>query len=563
MSTSPAWDELVTAATVGTSSRALPTDGFHPLVAPWVAGLSEHGADPAVAVLDLVALEAVTVGGGSSRSGAIPVGVAPTETRPEMSVALAVLLLRSTQTDLQLGHALLEEVARAGLVVPVSHLTAFLGLAGDWDTSGAMPHLVGSRGRWLIDLDHDWERVLAPAVPQVDDPFAESETWQTGSPAKRLAVLAAGRKLDPSRARQLLDQGWGDQAMKGQGWDKESGAERASLLAALGEGLAPGDGAFLERALDDRRADVRATARSLLVRLADRRSTPAADAEHTAFARRMTERARPLVRLASPGMLRQASLRVDAPQSLDASAARDGILEDPPAHPPGPAHPPSPPHLPAPSPRGRRAWWLEQVLTATPLAFWGRELGRSPADLWRLPVSGDYEPEWRRGIRAAAIAQRDTGWAEVILAGPDGVVDSELGALLSGPQRSVWAARVVGAGRPDATGRLQLPLEVLLTVPGPWATEVDQAVRALLTRCLSTPYAYSATELFRLAALRLPVRSAAPETPDARRGSAEVWADGVARGLAADDPWRRPASDLAAALDLRARVHDKLTRSLP
>ena len=74
------------------------------------------------------------------------------------------------------------------------------------------------------------------------------------------------------------------------GWSRETAEERAQLLAALSHGLSRADEEFLEAALDDRAAGVRAAARDLLARLPE-----------SAFLRRAAARAAGLLRLKSGG----------------------------------------------------------------------------------------------------------------------------------------------------------------------------------------------------------------------------------------------------------------------
>jgi len=93
---------------------------------------------------------------------------------------------------------------------------------------------------------------------------------------------------------------------------------------------------IVDGALDDRHKQVREAALELLGRLPD-----------SGYARRMVARARECVDLSGTGRI-----GVTPPQECDRSMRRDGITTRPPTG------------------TGERAWWLEEVLTRTPLSTW-------------------------------------------------------------------------------------------------------------------------------------------------------------------------------------------------
>ena len=179
---SVAWDELVTAATVGTGTRALPQTGFHPTTV--TARVDETDADDAARLLELAAMETAANAVTVRAAPAAPVDPAPAESRPAMTDRLADLLLLAVRTDRDVAADLFDTVASAGLVVPPAALPAFLELGRDVRVGPVLGDLVGERGRWLVGLDDDWPAFLPPGT--------------------RLAEIAALRRVDPAAAREQV-----------------------------------------------------------------------------------------------------------------------------------------------------------------------------------------------------------------------------------------------------------------------------------------------------------------------------------------------------------------------
>lgn len=503
--TSVAWDELVTAATVGTATRALPHRGFHPTTV--TSRVDETDADDAARLLELAAMETAANAVTVQATAATPVSPAPPESRPVMTDRLADLLLLAVRTDRDVAADLFDTVASAGLVVPPAALPAFLELGRDARIGPVMGGLVGERGRWLAELDEEWPAFLPPG--------------------SRVAEIAALRRVDTAVAREQVAASWlGDSA-----------DDRVLLLDALAEGLGLDDVPFLESALSDRSAAVSARAATLLARLCGRLPID----EQPPFGRRAVERARPVVRLVRQGLLRSAALEVVAPEALDENARRDGIAE----HTGG-------------LQRGQRAWWLEQIIHRAPLSLWENEFRRSPTDLAALPVTGDFARELRTGWQRAAVAQQNVAWARALL-GVVGPVGAPLLSVLPASEQVAYARRVLD--RVDAGDSLVLPL--LAAVDGPWPAELATGVVGYVERLLATGLVRQSTGLLPLVARRLPVRTPFTVETIQARATAEDWADQQARSAGFDHPWRRVLTALSATLSVRARVDDELRRSTP
>lgn len=337
----PDWAGLLGTAMVGTGRRALP---------PGVLGGLDGGAvvtgSPEAAVL-----AAAAVLGAYRRAGWTPppwTGRAPepaaADPRPVCSPAagqvLELLLDRSIRVEggnEPLIAYWLHACARAGQRPPAGSVVALLSLA---TTATALRQEVrtvtGPRGEWLARRNPRWSWAAPVDLADADRRFA------TTTGAERLTVLAAVRAADPAAGRALVEQTWA----------AEPAPSRAGLVDALGTGLSDADEPFLEAALDDRSAGVRAAAAALLDRLpASRRA------------------ARMAARVAGTGL----------PDAPDAAARRDGITDQ------------------REHGLGRQASWLVQLLGAAPL-------GPVPADLADAPAERLFG--WTR----AALRQRNEEW---------------------------------------------------------------------------------------------------------------------------------------------------------
>ncbi|HEU4331689.1 MAG TPA: DUF5691 domain-containing protein [Lapillicoccus sp.] len=498
-----AWDELVSAATVGTGTRPLPETGFHPTTV--MSGLAE---DAATRLLDLAAMETAAVAVTVEPGPATPVASAPAEVRPVMSAVLAALLLQAVRQDRELAAELFDQVAASGLVLPAADVPVFLGLGQDVRFGTALTAVVGRRGRWLVELDPEWHGLL-PLVP----------------PGDHLAVL---RVTDPGAARDLLASEWA-----------AAGADdRVGLLMALEESLDLDDVPFLESALGDRRAAVSTRASLLLERLC---ANQPLDAQPD-IGRRMIARARPLVRLVRSGLMRPPTLEVVAPGSLDDEARRDGITDND-----------------GGTRRGPRAAWLDQILRRTPLSLWENEFRRSPNEIVALPVTGDFEHELHQAWRSAAVGQRNVAWARGFLRLPDARVDWALAGVLPRDERVAYVRHVLGSVTPGDGAVLPL----LTAVEGTWPADLATSVIGYLERLTRTAPGRDTPLLLRLVARRLPVRERVlVETIEARM-TTEDWAEQQARTVSFDHPWRHALTTLSATLTVRARVDDELRRSTP
>jgi uncharacterized protein DUF5691 len=396
------WDELVAAALVGSERRPVqpqPPPGAPPELA---AALEDRGEDGL-----LGAAAAWTV---ARRAGAVPgpprqVEPAPSDPRPlcppDAGARLAWLL---DSDDDRLLDEWLRLAAARGLRPPPELVPALLDAAVDEpERQRRAVEAAGPLGAWLATRPS--AAVRWPFLPGAAEP---EEVWEHGGPAARELVLRRLRLSDPAAGRELLA---GTLAT-------ETAEDRARLVSALATGLSDADAPLLERALDDRRQEVRRAAAELLARLPRSR-----------FGARMAQRAAGLL------ACRAERVGVALPGEPDAAMRRDGI--------PG---------------RARRSDVLAHILARTPLVTWTERFGRSPQAIVSLPVDDDFAELVHGALAHAALAQRDVPWARALWRRRP-----ELLAVLGQEERERLAAGLAPEG-------------VVAAVPAPWGAELSRAV---------------------------------------------------------------------------------------
>ena len=439
-----AWQDLVTAALMGTERASVPATVVPglPLAAdaPDIPFPNNPGNpvpegrapdDPAVLLLDRAALLTVARRGGRLADRVAPPPVPEPDQAPEVSPAAGrrlARILRGEYADL-LTEWLTAAVTR-GRRAPACLLPELLDRArrvtpADPELRRLAAEAGGSRARWLAALNPDWTFVTAHAL-------ADEDAWRLGSAAQRRGYLTALRARDPGAARELIAGSWA-----AAGPD-----ERVMFVTVLAAGLSPADERLLEIALDHGNVRARKLAADLLAALPG-----------SALAQRMAVRARGYLILHQGS--RGTRLVAVPPAECDAAMRRDGIPSGVSAR---------STHL-----AGQAGLMLE-VLARTPLRTWTVEFGRPPEQILAL-LSGGWAPVLFDGWALAAIAQRDQEWIAALinraLAGGRPGLLSAVGTLGQLARRADPALGAPGA-RPE---------------PPPGASPVaEDAVRALRFR---------------------------------------------------------------------------------
>lgn len=315
--------------------------------------------------------------------------VAP-ESREVASALWSQLLSQAVALGPQrLQHQVLFALDAAGLRAPPALLPGLLHV-GRQSVSLRL-HLLpvlGERGRWLAQHNPEWAYACG-AQEQADS----STHWAHGSLEQRCAVLRTERECTPAAARERLQTDWGNLAAK----------DRAALIATLQVGLCADDEAFLTAQLKDRAQDVRRTAADLLAALPS-----------SAYSQRMVARMLPLVQSepAERGLVGRLLGRVlpapelrwtvQAPSAAEADWKTDQLE----------------PERPKYESLGERAWWLFQLASRTPLAWWTQHTGLDPAGVLALAKASDWNDALLRGWHHAMLWQPDPAWAQALLDSP-------------------------------------------------------------------------------------------------------------------------------------------------
>ncbi|MEV8568428.1 DUF5691 domain-containing protein [Streptomyces sp. NPDC051322] len=517
MTSTATWEELVTAALLGTDRRPSP------------AG--------APALLDLAAVHTVRRRAGlrPAPAAARPVP-APPDPRPEPPAParhrLAQLLAdragtsnsggrRGAAPDLtELLPAWLTAAAHFGYRAPASLIDALLDAArARTDLRPQALAFVGPRGLWLARLNPEWKYALrgtsgAAVLPSPDDAGAVRRLWEEGLFAERVALLAAVRADAPAAGLELL----------GTTWTTERAEDRLMFLDSLRTGLTAADEPFLEQALSDRSRNVRSTAAELLSAL-----------PRSALAGRMASRAVTCVSLDRTDD--HARIAVEAPHECDAAMQRDGVVPVPPAG------------------RGERSWWLGQLVEAAPLTVWPGVLGgRTPQQIVGLMVTDGWDEELHAAWCRAAVRQGDAEWSRALLAGPGTASPAERAKLLATLPDGERADRVAGF---IAGHGLSEAFQLLSVCAVPWAEPLGRAVvEALEIARDAGSYPWSFSGVMGLAercldpaeARRLEALTAIPaELEGASPGAGGYWSEAFQR--------------LVATLRLRAAMWAELART--
>ncbi|MEW2046324.1 DUF5691 domain-containing protein [Streptomyces sp. NPDC005476] len=509
----PAWEDLVTAALLGTDRRTPP-------------GAAPGRSAPA-ALLDAAAAETVRRRAGLRPGPAAPLlEPAPEDPRPKLPVVaarrLAFLLAdrpdtgtggrRGTAPDLmELLPQWLTAVNTRGFAAPAESLPALLDAArGRTDLRAAALEFAGPRALWLARLNPDWRFALratpggVASLPGPDERRRVETLWQEGLFAERVALLAAIRFRAPDAARELL----------AATWSTERAEDRLMFLDSLRTGLSARDEPFLEQALADRSRNVRAMAAELLSALPG-----------SALAARMAVRAGTCV--AVDHTADTPTLVVEAPHECDAAMERDGVSAK------------------APPGRGERSWWFGQLVEAAPLAAWQARLGgRTPQEIVALPVADDWLSELHAAWCRAAVRQRDADWSRALLGAPSspgaggpGAVSLAERAKLLGTlpvtERADWVAGFIAAhGLSEA-------FQLLGVCAVPWAGPLGRSVVDALNIARDAgSYPWSFSGVMGLAercldpaeATRLDALLAVPdEAENASPGAGGYWAEAFQR----------------------------------
>lgn len=546
------WDALVSAALLGAARRPVDPSSLPGAVGEVGARLPE--SDPATRLLDAAALLTVArraglrpetrpAPPGTATVDTAPHDRAPVDTAPLVSRAAAARLddlLSGARDDADaLLVQWLDAAARQCLRVPPDRLPALLDWAARRTHRTLVLPVLGERGRWLAAHRDRWARTLdradaaAPIATHASSTGASSvdvpsaEAWSHGTPLERQRWFGELRRADPAAART---------ALLALDWNRQDGDSRLAFVEALSWGLAEPDEEILDRALADRRKDVRSAAADRLSRVPGGRFQVQAAARALACVR-VEHPPRPSLMARRPGP----RIVVTLPDAGDPAPWPAGTLEPPRG-------------------TGDRAWLLRHLVETTPLQLWTQSTGLSPEALLALPVADDLSDVLHLGWARAAVREADVTWARLLAPSTAGDLHVDLLRLLPPAERVALVVSTLTSDTAGHPGNQQIDTAAALAAAGrrhahvvsalgsvtaPWpAPIVDAVVRWLTT---SPAPAHERAAVARHASTDLPADT-----------GTESRLRAAASGLPPDDPRRRTILTLADTLLYRRQMIEEL-----
>jgi hypothetical protein len=370
------WSTAVNSALLGTDRAPLTPPPLGGALGAAFGALVRPESDAASNLLRVAAAAGAyqRCGRTPGRTQEVPPSQSPPDDRPTCTPAAAALLRRILQGEHEsLLRTWLALATRHDVRAPADSLPAMLDRASKDPKLRALVRATGgTRATWLAALNEDWAFAISG-----DSPDALATIWETGAGMARIEALQRLRQIDPERARTLLEASWA----------QEDPNNRVFFLAVLAFRLSPTDEPFLERALDDRRKEVRQQAAGLLVRLPS-----------SALAARMLDRARQVVTLGTSAILQRPRIDVTPPDEADDSMVRDGINPKPTAG----------------TGIGEKAWMLAQIIGAVPPSTWTAASSIEPARLIRAAEDHEWREALVAGWLTATERFHDTTWARAL-----------------------------------------------------------------------------------------------------------------------------------------------------
>lgn len=332
----------------------------------------------------------------------------------------------------------LDACARAGQRIPDDLLPQLLGIAvSSRSLRRELTLVLGRRGQWLAAQHPRWaplaespettlpdvtEATLGTILDAILDDVPEDFPW--GPPHEQAAILHRLRSIHPVYAEEALTQLW----------DAAKAKDRETYLQTLQKTIGPADEPFLEAALDDRSAAVRALAAATLDRLATSRR-----------GERLKERLRPLVTVRETPP--DSTVHVDLPPETDAAGIRDGLVP------------------PAASDSYVRLN-LQVIVRGCPLETWHELTGMPPEQL--LPRL-QADPVVLEGIIQATVQRRAHDWVPALLTARP--LDQRLLPLLDPAEREQAVLNTLDDVADDI-----LFAALSYGLPGPWSAPFSHAV---------------------------------------------------------------------------------------
>lgn len=301
-----------------------------------------------------------------------PAPVGGKELRSPKLIPLLVHVIQNNSQELLLEF--LQTLEQYQLTLPAEVLPMALSITDPKLRKSLMP-VLGERGRWLSSFNPRWAWVGEGIASVTDqDRTALRRAWDEGKKTQRALALSVIRQADSAEGRRWLEGTL----------PQEKADARAELVEQLQQGLSVDDEPLLEKLLDDRSEQVKQVAAALL------RQLPA-----SAWMQRMQERASAML------TLNKNKLTCEPPNDLPSDWQRDGIST-------------KPPHG-----KGKKAYWVEALLSNVPLHHWAKHFSLDPVKLLSAIKDDDYVEDvligWSRSLETQSASTAETlQWAHAL-----------------------------------------------------------------------------------------------------------------------------------------------------
>ena len=221
---------------------------------------------------------------------------------------------------------------------------------------------LSANGKWLLLQHPEWQLRL-----KANDKI----NWTTAIKPKRLQLLKSMRMTAPDRAVELLESTW----------ESEKPRDKKSFLKELKNGLSPNDELFLEKALNDKRKEVRKEAAELLAKL------PLSE-----FSERMFQRALEMM------YYEKGRWHFNIPDEPDKKAVQDGILA-----------------IDIKWKGGAKAGYLGQIFSRIPPSRWELHFEAEPLEVLRIFNKTNWSNILLKALAQAALFHEDEKWTGAFL----------------------------------------------------------------------------------------------------------------------------------------------------
>jgi len=244
------WEDVIHTAMIGTDKKILSVNQLPENLAAVQSILADkYGNDKEVLYLQQASLlmNYKQCGLTLLQKEEIGTSMAQPEEKPYCSAVAAQVLkeVLNAEAPLLLDNWLRRCVENEQIFPPVFIPVLFSKARQEKYLQGLVIRCSGKRGEWMCGLNENWNFYRGENV---------EETWQTGTPEQRRAVLNETRKMDPALGLSRLEQTWAT----------EDAAGKLGFLEVLKTGLNEADIPFLESLQSEKSKKVKEEAINLL-----------------------------------------------------------------------------------------------------------------------------------------------------------------------------------------------------------------------------------------------------------------------------------------------------------